>query len=200
MTETHEDTADTAPSDTAQASLEDKRYALSPTQTVTVFDDRIEAWSEGKLSHRIVFDSVTQVRLSVEMAGSQTQVVCRVKSAHTEISFASRRAVGQGYGDQVLEFQNLMVKLHQALLGFGEKIQYVEGQTLKFRLIMTGFGLMMATAALMVMGYFLMVTTSPLLAVAGFPFAIIGGTLAWMFRPARPIPYDPKALIERFGG
>jgi hypothetical protein len=62
-------------------------------------------------------------------------------------------------------------------------VRFVEGQSLGFRVIMALLGASMAALALFFMGWFALVEESALLAVAGFPFLLIGGSLAWVFRP-----------------
>ena len=42
------------------------------------------------------------------------------------------------------------------------------------------------------------VQESAMLGFASLPFMLIGGALAWVFKPAKPKPYDRAGLIERF--
>ena len=186
--------------DTPVARMTDRRNPLSPEQTLVLHEDRLECWADDSLSRRVDLGSVTQVRLSVEMAGQNKQVVCRVTGPHGEIVFGSRRANAGAFEDNVVEFQALMVALHTALKPRFDDVAFVEGQSLGFRLIMAGLGAVMAVLALCVIGWFAVVEQSALLAFAGFPFLLIGGSLAWVFRPMRPLPYDPAKLIERFSG
>ncbi len=182
------------------AHMADQRNPLQPAQTLTLYADRLESWTEDRLVRRIALSDVTQVRLAVEMAGSQSQVVCRVTGPAGDIVFGSRRAQKGGFDDNVVAFQTLMVALHEALRPRFDQLSFVEGQSMGFKLIMAGLGVTMAAIALAFMGWFALVEESALLTVAGFPFLVIGGYLAWMFRPTAPLHYDPEKLIERFSG
>lgn len=187
-------------SDTPLASINDRRSAFGPDQRVILHADRLESWTDDQLGRRMALEAITQVRLSVEIAGQDKQVVCRVSGLSGEIAFGSRRARTGGHDDNVTEFQTLMVALHRALEPRFDAVSFVEGQSLGFRLIMAGLGAAMAALAIGFMAWFALVQQSALLAVAGFPFALIGGSLAWVFRPMRPLPYDPNKLIRRFSG
>jgi hypothetical protein len=180
------------------ASMDDRRTLLSPKKHLVLFGDRLECHAGQRLERRIALDQIQQVRLAVEMAGSQTQVVCRVTGPSGEIVFGSRAASGSAFEDNALDFQGLLVALHRALAPRYADIAFVEGQSLGFRLIMCALGLVMGIMAAMVSAYILVVRDSVMLAFAGFPFLVIGGYLAWVFRPAGPAPYDPAALVTRF--
>ena len=180
------------------STMTDRRNPFSAVQIIRLFDDRLEAWAGDALSRRIRLDQVTQVRLAVEIAGQSQQVVCRVTGPNGEIVFGSRRAEARAFADNVEEFQSLMVALHRALRPRFEAVRFLEGQSLAFRLIMALLGSVMAGLAIVFMGWFALVEESALLAFAGFPFLLIGGSLAWVFRPMRPLVYDPERLISRF--
>ncbi len=180
--------------------MTDRRNPLTPVRRIMVFEDRLEAWTGETLERRIALDAVSQVRLAVEMAGSLTQVVCRVAGPSGEIVFGSRKAENGGFADNAAEFKAVLVDVHKALTPFQGQVRFVEGQSLGFRLILSGLGLVMALMAAAIIGFFLIVEESAMLAFAGFPFLVIGGYLAWVFRPAGPAPYDPDGLVERFGG
>lgn len=182
----------------ASTSMTDRRNPFSPLISIRLYEDRLEAWDGETLSRRISLDQITQVRLAVEIAGQVNQVVCRVTGPDGEIVFGSRRAEGGAFTDNVIEFQTLMVALHAALRPRFETVRFVEGQSLTFRLIMAFAGAMMAGLAVFFIAWFALVRESALLALAGAPFLIIGGALVWVFRPARPLDYDPEKLIERF--
>ena len=179
------------------AAMTDRRNPFAPIQTLRLYEDRIEAWAGQTLSRRIPLNRITQVRLAVEIAGQINQVVCRVTGPGGEIVFGSRRSEGGAYTDNVVEFQALMVALHTALRPRFDTVRFLEGQSLAFRVVMALFGSVMAGLALFFIVWFAM-QDSALLALAGFPFLVIGGALAWVFRPARPLVYDPEKLIERF--
>jgi len=185
--------------DSVLSQMEDRRNSLHPNRDVRLFADRIEWLERGKLVRRIALDQVRQVRLSVEIAGQQTQVVCRVQGPSGEIVFGSRRTVSPGvWEDNALAFQNILVGLHQSLRFRFDAVRFVEGQSLGFKLITSGLGVTMATLALGFSGFMMMVQENAVLTFASLPFAVIGGYLAWMFRPGRPVLYDPEGLIARF--
>jgi len=185
--------------DASIARLQDRRNPVTPAREVILFADRLEWEEAGRLERRIALDAVTSVRLSVELAGQQSQVVCRVQSGSGEIVFGSRRAVKPGvWDDNALDFQTLLVRLHETLRPHFDTVRFTEGQTLGFRLLMGGIGIVMTSMAISYMGWMLLKAQSAMMALAGLPFAVIGGYLAFVFRPGRPVPYDPEGLITRF--
>ncbi|MFW6413225.1 MAG: hypothetical protein ACOC0V_03740 [Oceanicaulis sp.] len=180
------------------STLTDRRSPIEPVREVAVHDDRIELSEDGALVRRLGFDTLTEVRLTVEMAGRETQVVCRASGPAGEIAFGSRRAEGARFIDNAAAFQHTLVALHKALKG-RRTVRFVEGQTLGFRLLITGAGALIAAAALVYTGYMLIVRESAILSLIGVPVILTGGALAVLFRPGRPQPYDPDALVKRFG-
>lgn len=183
-----------------RAAMNERRWPMSPLQEIQLHDDRLEAWEGSTLARRLPLERVEQVRLSVEMGGQQSLVVCRVSGPSGEIAFSSRRAETSGWVDQALEFQRMLVAVHKALRPRGAAVTYLEGQSLTFRLVMSGAGLALLAASAAFSIYMLVTDASPVLALAGAPFALVGGALAWVFRPGRPTPYDPDKLVARFGG
>ncbi|WP_440958410.1 hypothetical protein ACFELO_14125 [Oceanicaulis sp. LC35] len=181
------------------ARLKDRRNPINPAREVILYPDRIEWVESGKLERRIALDAVSSVRLSVELAGQQSQVVCRIGGPSGEIVFGSRKAVSPGvWDDNALEFQTLLVRVHESLRPRFDGVRFTEGQTLGFRLLMGGIGVVMTSMAISYMGWMLLKSDNTMLALAGLPFAVIGGYLAFVFRPGRPVPYDPEGLITRF--
>jgi len=181
--------------------LHDRRNPMRPIRTVRLFEDRLEWVEDNKLVRRLAFNQIRQVRLSVEMAGQLSQVVCRISGAEGEIVFGSRSVVSPGvWDDNALDFQTLLVAIHSQLEPHEDQIAFLEGQTLQSRLIFSGVGLTMASAAIGYMTWILINGQSTMLAIAGLPFAVIGGYLAYVFRPGRPVPYDRNGLINRFKG
>ncbi|MFW5661433.1 MAG: hypothetical protein ACOC05_08605 [Oceanicaulis sp.] len=183
-----------------RAEITDRRNPLEPERTVSVLSDRIEVSEAARLVRRIALADVAAVRLTVEPAGRETQVVCRVTGPSGEIAFGSRSAKGAGWTDNALEFRAALVALHRALEPRWGEVAFLEGQTLGFRLAMTAAGVAVAAAAAGFAGYMMIVRESALLGLIGLPFAVAGGYLAWLFRPGRPAPYDPAGLVKRFGG
>jgi len=185
--------------ETVLQQMTDRRNPMRPARTVAVYSDRLEWLEEGVLIRRIALDQVRQVRLSVEVAGQQTQVVCRVMGPSGEIVFGSRRVVSPSvWEDNALAFQSVLVAVHESLRDRFDTVRFVEGQSLGFKLVMTAIGVVMSLAALVFSGFMMLIEDSAMLALAGLPFVVIGGYLAWVFRPGRPVPYDPDGLITRF--
>ncbi len=185
--------------DAPLARLKDRRNPINPARDVVLYADRIEWVENGKLERRIALEAVASVRLSVELAGQQSQVVCRVGGPSGEIVFGSRKAVSPGvWEDNALDFQTLLVRVHESLRPRFDAVRFTEGQTLGFRLAMGGIGVVMTSMAISYMGWMMLKEQSAMMALAGLPFAAIGGYLAYVFRPGRPVPYDPEGLITRF--
>ena len=182
------------------AEMTDRRNPLSAQKRLALFSDRIECWDGETLERRIGLNQVASVRLAVEMAGSTTQVACRVAGPAGEIAFGSRTARNGAFEDNSAQFTPFLVALHQGLEPRYGEVAFLEGQSVGFRLILSGLGLLMALVAAAVIGFFVVVEESAMLAFAGFPFLVIGAYLAWVFKPAGPVKYDPEGLVERFGG
>lgn len=184
--------------------LEDRRSPLAPTRTVSLYPDRIDLSDKGALAKRIDLAAVTEVRLTVEPApgaGTAALVVCRVRAGSSEIAFGSRRLKpGGGWSDEGYAFRKAIIALHEALRPRAGEIAFREGPSLRTRLILCAAGLAMVIAALGFAGYMLFDRHAGLLAVMGAPFALIGGAIAWMYRPRADEAYDPDALIQRFSG
>lgn len=184
--------------------LEDRRSPLAPTRTVSLYPDRIDLSDKGALARRIDLAAVTEVRLTVEPApGARAAalVVCRVRAGSSEIAFGSRRLKpGGGWSDEGYAFRKAIIALHTALRPRALEIAFREGPSLRTRLILCAAGLAMVIAAIGFAGYMLLARNAGLLAVMGAPFALIGGAIAWMYRPRADQAYDPDALIQRFSG
>lgn len=182
------------------ASLSERRWPRAPLTEIQLHPDRLEAWTGSALHRRIPLDQVREVRMAVEPAGQQRVVVCKVEGPSGEIAFSSLRAENGAWVDNLRDFQRVLVALHQALAPRAGEVRFVEGQSLKFRLIMSGAGAAILAAALGYCIHMAFVAGNVVLAFAGAPFAVVGAALAWAFRPGRPAPYDPHKLVERFGG
>lgn len=184
--------------------MEDRRSALAAARTVSLFADRLEVADKGALARRIDLSAVTEVRLTVEPApgaGGGALVVCRVRAGVREIAFGSRRLKpGGGWSDEGYAFRKAITALHAALRPRAGEIAFREGPSFRTRLILCAAGLAMAVAAIAFAGYMLLERQAGLLAVMGAPFAVIGGAIAWMYRPRPDQAYDPDALIQRFSG
>lgn len=169
----------------------DRRNATSPEQCITLESGRISVSMDGILKRAIPFGEITEVRLGVEMAGQDSQVVCRITGASgTRIAFGSRSwtSVGQ-WENRAGHFREFNTALHKALLPHATTIRFLEGQPLWFGFVMCGLGLLMA---LLGGGFALyLLWDDNLIGFGGVPGLVIGLYLAWMFRPRAPKPYDP---------
>ncbi|MEQ8404794.1 MAG: hypothetical protein RKE49_06840 [Oceanicaulis sp.] len=182
------------------ASLSERRWPMAPLVEVQLHADRLEAWTGAALQRRIPLDQVREVRMAVEPAGPQRVVVCKVSGPSGEIAFSSLRAESGAWVDNLRDFQRVLVALHKALSPRAGAVRFVEGQSLKFRLIMSGAGAAILAAALGYCVHMALIAENIVLAFAGAPFAVVGVALVVAFRPGRPAPYDPHKLVERFGG
>lgn len=179
--------------------MTDRRNAMSPQADLRLYEDRIELIQNNKIERRLALKDVTKVRMAVEMAGQDTQVVCRVYAHGKAINFGSRAFKGPGsWTNNALEFRTFVLELHKILQNTDSDITYVEGQTLAFRVIVSTLGGVILGLGLF-FGYYLWVEeNNTMLALITLPFMAIGGYLMWLFRPGIPLPYDPKGLIKRF--
>lgn len=183
----------------ARARLTDRRGAHGPARELVLLDDRIEVIEQGRIAHRLSLDNIASVRLSVEMAGPDTQVVARLKGPGTEIVFGSRSYLAPGrWANNAVEFRAMVLAVHKALRPRQGEVRYIEGHTLGLRVLIFALGMGMALAGLIYGWWMGMERGNSMLALAALPFIVIGGYLAWIFRPGVPVPYDPDQLIERF--
>lgn len=170
----------------------DKRNATSAEQILALEDGRITVSENGHLKRAIRYEDVTRVRLGVEMAGRESQVVCRVEGQDgTRIIFGSRTWKGVGtWANQADTFRDFNTALHQTLIPHQQRIEFIEGQPLWFGYVMSAMGLLIAA-----MGFgfavYLALDENPVW-LGGIPGGILGLYIAWMFRPRAPQPYDPS--------
>jgi hypothetical protein len=152
---------------------------------------------DGKWGGDMPFDTIIEVRLSVEMAHKASQVVCRVRDGDgTEAVFGSMRYLGPGrWDDSSQTFSPLLSAFHRALLPFADKIRFVEGRSATFR--MTLFGLGLALSATSLAGLVWLVgfqqNAFGLLLIAGIA---AGGWLIRLFIPSKPRTYDPQLYAK----
>ncbi len=179
-----------------KASYSDRRNATSAEQFIVLESNRISVSEGGTLKRAITFDDVREVRLGVEMAGRDSQVVCRITAKDgTRITLGSRswQSLGQ-WENRAAGFRDFNTALHRALQPYAETIRFVEGQPLWFGFVMSGLGLMLA----MLGGGFalFLLLNDNLMGFGGVPGLIIGLYLAWMFRPRAQKPYDPALYAD----
>lgn len=174
----------------------DKRNAASPERDWTIEDGVLTAREGGDAALRLPLSSVDQVRLSLEMAGREVQIVCRVTGPEGEAVFGSQSWAGVGqWNNRAQSFRALLGELHAGLLPRRDEVRFVEGQSLAFRWVMTAFGAVMALIGTTIALYFLVLEENPAGFFAIAP-AVTGGWLAWLFRPKPPKPYDPETYAK----
>jgi len=169
----------------------DRRSSTAPEQSIALETKRISVCELGSLKRAVTFEEIAEVRMGVEMAGRDSQVVCSIKAKNgTKIAFGSRSWTSisqwENRADLFLEFN---AALHRALMPQKDNIRFIEGQPLWFGFVMSGLGLLIAALGGAFAIYLLW--DDNLMGFGGVPGLIIGLYLAWMFRPRAPKPYDP---------
>ena len=100
------------------ATLIDRRNAGTPLRNFSV-DSQAITWRDGEdgPQHSLALADVRQVRLAVEMAGQNSQVVCRVSASDgREIAFGSMRWAGIGQWEaNARDFRDFLRALHVGL-------------------------------------------------------------------------------------
>lgn len=176
----------------------DRRNATSAEKIWSIEDGVLTALEGDRVVCRVPLDRVEQVRLALEMAGKEVQVVCRVSvPGESEAVFGSQSWAGVGqWNNRAQSFRALLGELHTALLPRRDEIRFLEGQSLAFRWIMTAFGALMALIGTAIAVFLLAFeeNTAGFFAVAP---AVTGGWIAWLFRPRPPKPYDPAAYAKQ---
>lgn len=171
----------------------DRRNAASKTCLYGIEADRLTVSDEdGTHLVDLPYDRISEVRLAVEMAGQESQIVCRLKTADgQQLAVGSRLWQGPGlWKNQADSFNAWLRALHAALEPHEAQIRYLEGQTLGFMLIMFALGMLLAVmgAGFLVLLVFAQQNPSGLFLI---PVALLGGWLARMFWPRAPKTYDP---------
>lgn len=179
--------------------LHDRRSLSQPLATISLFADRLEMRDAEKLIQRIALSEITSVRMAVEMAGQGRQIICQIRTDKTEMKLGSQRPLGvTSWENNAVNFRQFLLDLHEILITLPQPIRYVEGQSLKLRLIITAVGLAMIIGGIG-FGYWAFLDQGlSFLTLMALPFMALGGMMASSFRPSRPFPYDPKGLIENF--
>ncbi|MEO1039108.1 MAG: hypothetical protein AAFX09_06140 [Pseudomonadota bacterium] len=187
--------------ETVLATLYDKRSHFAGERALHLFDDRIEVTRNGRVETRLPLSTITQIRMSVEPAGGGVQVLCRARAGDQSLALGSLTSVGpRRWANNAPAFKAFVTALHRALASRGGEVEFVEGQPLALRLVVSAVGLAMTVGALFAGHHFFIVRENPVLGFVAGPFLLIGLALIWAFRPVRPAPYDPEALVRRMEG
>lgn len=174
----------------------DRHGARVPASVIVLTGERISAEADGRLRQAVRLADVTSVRLSISMAGRDTQILCRVSgSSGAEVVFGSKRWSGPGqWTEQARDFRGFLARLHRALESRWGEIAFVEGPSPRLRGLMFTLGLLLAGGGVLT-GSALLWQDNPwgLFAIAP---AIAGAWLALIFRPAKTKTYDPAAYAR----
>lgn len=109
----------------------DRRNAATPARIFGLTDKALVWRGEdgNAAAGQVELADIAQVRLSVEMAGQQSQVVCRITDTRgQETVFGSMRWSGVGQWEPAADtFSALLRDLHLALLPYRDGIRFIEG-------------------------------------------------------------------------
>lgn len=181
----------------ALTTLTDRRNGYNPAQLLTL-DDSALRWRNADDTRddddgaSVELDDVRQLRLSVEMAGQASQVVCRVTaSSGEEIVFGSMRCTGPGQWEaNARDFQAFLRALHVALQDRPGPVDYIEGSSVKFLTVMTAIGGLLAVASGAAFAKFFLIDENALGLVL-IPAIALGIWMMRLFWPRAPKHYDP---------
>lgn len=170
--------------------------AAAPVCELVLSEERLSAEAGGKLVQAVRLDAVTSVRLSIEMAGRDTQIVCRVSGpSGAKVVFGSKRWTGPGqWTEQARDFQMFLAGLHAALKPRWDQITFREGQSLAFKGVVFASALILTGTGVLIGGWMLL-ADNPAGLFALVPI-VAGAWLAVLFRPVRPKAYDPAAYAR----
>lgn len=172
----------------------DRRNAASPVRIYSLSGEAL-VWAEetGMETGEMPFADIRQVRLGFEMAGRDSQIVCRVTDKDgREAVFGSMRWSGVGQWEMAADtFRDLLGALHAALLPRRDEIRFIEGSSMTFMIAMFGLGLAMTAVSLFFFVLLVLIREqrSGLFLIGGI---LAGGWLCRVFWPRGPKPYDPQ--------
>lgn len=177
----------------------DRRSAATPVRIFSLTDAAL-VWrgEDGNVPDgQVELTDIAQVRLSVEMAGQQSQVVCRVTDTQGEETvFGSMRWAGVGHWEPAADtFSALLRDLHLALLPYRDGIRFIEGSSMVFLFVMFSLGLALTGVSLFFFALLFLVReqASGLFLIAG---VVAGVWLTRLFWPRGPKPYDPETYAR----
>lgn len=184
------------------AEMTDRRGAFARPRRIRLYADRLEAEEDGRLAARLSLAAIAELRLTVEPAGRNAQVVARAFGpGGAKIAFGSLSAAGPGrWENNATAFRSVAVALLERLGAQEAQPRCEEGPRLSTRLGLAGAGLAIALAGLAYLGWMAAVEESAILALIGLPFIAMGAMLGWTFRPAPARPFDPADMARRLSG
>lgn len=173
--------------------LVDRRNAATPLRRYRL-DSQALRWrdSEDGAEDNLPLASVRQIRLAVEMAGQDSQIVCRITDAGgREVALGSKRWAGVGQWEaNAREFRDFLRYLHLFLADLPGPVRYIEGSSLKFLLVMTSIGAVIAAVGA---GFFakLFLIDENAIGLLLIPAIAMGGWMMRLFWPRAAKHYDP---------
>ncbi len=181
-----------------RTTLTDRRNAGTPQRTYSL-DGTSLHWQDesGETRESLPLTNVRQVRLAVEMAGRESQVVCRLSARDgREIAFGSMRWAGVGLWDaNARDFRDFLGELHRDLAEQAGPIRYIEGSSMAFLVIMASLG---GVLALVGAGFFtkLFLIDENAIGLVLIPAIALGVWLMRLFWPRPAKAYDPGRYIN----
>jgi hypothetical protein len=122
----------------------DRRGASAPSfDFILEADTLIQRSSNGDIVTTLSIAEISEVRLSVDMAGQASQVVCHLTSTDGQtLTFGSMHWIGPASWKSTSDtFSDLLAGIHDALAIRGGSVRYVEGQGRLFLTAMFALGL-----------------------------------------------------------
>lgn len=178
--------------------LTDRRNAGTPQRTYFLDDNRLQWQDEGcETTGSLPLDRVRQVRLAVEMAGRESQVVCRVSAEDgTELAFGSMRWAGVGQWEaNARDFRDFLGELHRDLAEQAGPVRYIEGSSMAFLAIMAGLGGLLALVGASFFAKLFLIDENAI-GLVMIPAIALGLWLMRLFWPRPPKAYDPGRYID----
>ena len=172
----------------------DRRNTASPVRVYSLSGDTL-VWTDANGSRigEMAAADIRQVRLGFEMAGRDSQIVCRVTDADgREVVFGSMRWSGVGQWEMAADtFRDLLGELHAALLPHRDTIRFIEGSSMGFMIAMFVLGLALTAVSLFFFVLLVLIREqrSGLFLIGGI---LAGGWLSRVFWPRGPKPYEPE--------
>jgi len=182
----------------APTTLSDRRNAGTPLRHFTL-DSQQLGWRDDndRAGTSLPLAEVRQVRLAVEMAGQNSQVVCRVTDAQgREVAFGSMRWAGIGQWEaNAQNFREFLRALHVGLAEQPGPIRYIEGSSMMFLAIMTGLGSALALASAAFFARLFLIDENAIGLVL-IPAIALGIWLMRLFWPRTAKRYDPATYTS----
>jgi hypothetical protein len=177
------------------ARLSDRRKAAPAPREVRLWPDMIETVRGCSLETRIALDHVRHVRISVEPAGREAQVVCRVRGPGATLSFGSLSREGiSSWTNNAVNYRTFLIALLERVKDRPD-VRFLDGPSLWSRLKISGIAALAALSGLAFMVWMWADRGNPFMALAGLAVLAAGAYGAWVFRPRKAKRFDPGQMI-----